>query len=299
MTTTASTIPILGRFSLAESGGFLGSMRHLAASTDEPAPLDHLHVAFVPDRRPSGAVGACVTQPGPDHVAVELSGDVGDAAPVLAQVARMLSIDVDGRAYDALGESDPVVAHHQAARPGFRPVNFASPFEAAAHFLMSQRISMRQAAAIKQRLAAELGERVTICGHEVAAFPGPERVATLTDVSGLTERKVGYLQRLADAAMTTDLLDGAAIRAQAPADAIAALEALPGVGPFTSAGIVIRGAGAPDVLTLHEPRVRRAVATAYEREEPLSDEQLIALAESWRPFRSWVMVLLRAAAGSE
>jgi DNA-3-methyladenine glycosylase II len=293
---TTTTIPILGRFSLAESSGFLGSMRHLAASTDQPTPLDHLHVAFVPDRRPSGAVGACITQPSPDQVAVALTGDIGDHAPVVAQVARMLSVEVDGRGYDALGEADPVVARHQAGRPGFRPVNFASPFEAAAHFLMSQRISMRQAAAIKQRLAAELGERVAICGHEVAAFPGPERVIALTDVRGLTERKVGYLRSLAEAAMTTELLDGEAIRAQAPADAMAALEALPGVGPFTSAGIVIRGAGAPDVLTLHEPRVRRAAAAAYDRAEPLADEQLIALAESWRPFRSWVMVLLRAGA---
>ena len=35
MTTTTSTLPIVGRFSLAQSFGFLGSMRHLAASTDE------------------------------------------------------------------------------------------------------------------------------------------------------------------------------------------------------------------------------------------------------------------------
>ncbi len=52
------------------------------------------------------------------------------------------------------------------------------------------------------------------------------------------------------------------------------------------------GAGAPDYLPTHEPRLRRAVALAYGTNEPTADE-LEALAEKWRPYRSWVSFLLR------
>jgi DNA-3-methyladenine glycosylase II len=289
-----TTLTVRGPFSLAESAGFLGRMAHLSSSSGATGLDDHLHLAFVPDGRPEGAVGVCVRQPSPQRVELQLTGTVDDHDRVVEQVARILSIDVDGRAYEAIGAADPLVGSRQAQRPGFRPVTFASPYEAAAHFLMSQRISMRQAAAIKQRLADEVGERVEVCGEELAAFPGPARLRQLHQIRGLTERKVEWLHAIADAAITTDLLDGAAIRSISAADAVAGLESLPGVGPFTSSGVVVRGAGAPDVLTLHEPRVRRAVAELYHVDEPLTDERFLGIAEAWRPFRSWVTVLIRA-----
>jgi DNA-3-methyladenine glycosylase II len=294
-TTTATTLSVKGPFSLAASVGFLGRMAHL--SPHQADVTDHLHLAFVPDGQPDGAVGACIRQPSPQRVAVRLTGTVRDHDRVIEQVARIVSIDVDGRGYEAIGAADPIVGARQAMRPGFRPVTFASPYEAAAYFLMSQRISMRQAAAIKQRLADEIGERVEICGQELAAFPGPARLRELDEVGGLTDRKVASLHALADAALGTDLLDGAAIRSKPVAEAIEGLESLPGIGPFTSSGVVIRGAGAPDVVSLHEPRVRQAVAELYQVDGSLTDEQFIGIAEQWRPFRSWVTVLLRATAG--
>jgi DNA-3-methyladenine glycosylase II len=293
--TTRRRIEIGGPFSLAQSAGFLGGgMAHISPGAS-PHP-DHLHLAFVPDGQSAGAVGACIRQPSADRVDIEVSGAVTDLDRVVAQVARILSLDVDGRGYEAIGEADPVVGRRQAMRPGFRPVNFASPFEAASHFLISQRISMRQAANIKTRMAEEHGERVEVCTQVKRAFPGPAKVAALTEVGGVSERKIGYLHALADAALSTDLLDGAAIRSKPAGEAVEGLETLPGVGPFTSFGVVIRGAGAPDVLALHEPRVRRATEELYGLDAPLTDERFIGLAESWRPYRSWVTVLLRSTA---
>src|SRR5207247_973430 len=141
---------------------------------------------------------------------------------------------------------------------GLRPVNFLSPYEAAAWFLIGHRIRMTQAATIKHHLAATLGEAVDIDGTRHHAFPAPAVLADLPDdpavTKGLTAKKVGYLRALGRAAAETDLLDGAALRRLPAPDAVEALRALPGVGPFTADGIVLRGAGAPDVLTLHEPR---------------------------------------------
>jgi 3-methyladenine DNA glycosylase/8-oxoguanine DNA glycosylase len=52
-------------------------------------------------------------------------------------------------------------------------------------------------------------------------------------------------------------------------------------------------AGDPDHLPEHEPRLRRAVALAYGLDGPPGDLQLAQLAERWRPYRTWVVLLLR------
>jgi 3-methyladenine DNA glycosylase/8-oxoguanine DNA glycosylase len=48
------------------------------------------------------------------------------------------------------------------------------------------------------------------------------------------------------------------------------------------------------VLPTAEPRVRYAAALAYDRPGELGPHELEALAEPWRPLRSWVCLLLRA-----
>ena len=75
--------------------------------------------------------------------------------------------------------------------------------------------------------------------------------------------------------------------------AVDELQGLPGVGPFTAQGIVVRGAGEPDYLATAEPRMAHAAALAYGLDEPLAAAELTRRGEAWRPYRSWVGVLLR------
>ena len=90
-----------------------------------------------------------------------------------AQVERILSLDVDGSGFAAVGERDPVVGRVQKRYPGLRPIGFWSPYEAAAWTIIGHRIRIRQAAAIKARMAAQLGEPVTFGDRVVHAFPSP------------------------------------------------------------------------------------------------------------------------------
>ena len=90
---------------------------------------------------------------------------------VRAQVARILSLDIDGRDGPRVGKRDLVMGRLQACYPGLRPVCFFSPYEAAAWALISHRIRITQAARIKARLAEELGPAVEIHGRKEHAFP--------------------------------------------------------------------------------------------------------------------------------
>jgi DNA-3-methyladenine glycosylase II len=282
-----------GPFSLVQAARFLEGFTPAAHAAAPEA--GHLHLAFVPDGA-AAAVGACVRYEGTALV-LELFGAT-DPPAARAQVERVLSLDVDGRAFSAVGARDPGVGALQARYPGLRPVNFLSPFEAGVWFLLGQRVRMAQAAALKQAMRDALGEHVEIHGDERVAFPAPARVAAVEGFPGVPEVKFERVRALAAAALE-GRLDGARLRALTPDRAAAELRELPGVGPFTADGIVVRGAGAPDHLALAEPRLGRAVALAYGLDAPPDPERLEALGQNWRPFRSWVTVLLRVALDDE
>ena len=75
---------------------------------------------------------------------------------------------------------------------------------------------------------------------------------------------------------------------------MAELQRLPGVGPFYSALVVIRACGHADVPSVAEGHSRSAAQAAYGIDHELSDAELTEIAEGWRPFRTWVSVMLRA-----
>jgi len=74
---------------------------------------------------------------------------------------------------------------------------------------------------------------------------------------------------------------------------MADLKTLPGIGDFSAGLILLRGAGDPDALPEKEPRLARAVALAYRLPGPATPEQLRQISENWRPYRTWVTVLMR------
>jgi DNA-3-methyladenine glycosylase II len=241
-------------------------------------------------------VGVALSADG-DAVRGEVTAPPELEARVAEEVRAILSLDVDGRGYPDVGRRDPVVGRLQAAAPGLRPVLFWSPYEAAAWTIIGQRIRMAQARGVKLRLAEELGEAVEIGGTTVPAFPTPERLAALpADQPGLTTRKEEQLRALGRAALE-GALDRRRLRSLPPEAAAEALQALPGIGPFSAELIRIRGAGDPDALAVREPRLQRIVRARYGLPEdaPLGETELTTIAEPWRPYRAWVTLLLRAA----
>jgi DNA-3-methyladenine glycosylase II len=279
-----------GPFSLAASSRFLEGFAPAAHPGGNGELPGHLHMAF-PVEGSWEAVAVCATQDPDGAIRVQAHG-TADRDAVRRQVERILSLDVDGTGFVEVGRRDRVVGGLQARYPGLRPVCFWSPYEAAAWALISHRLRITQAAGIKARMAEGLGVAVGIHGQRLHAFPGPERLAGLEGFPGLTERKAGYLRQLA-AATLEGRLDAARLRALPRDQALTELRALPGIGPFSSGLILLRGAGDPDAVPDQEPRLGRAVVRAYGLKATPSHGELREFAEGWRPYRTWVAFLLR------
>lgn len=280
------TIVPEGAFSLRESaefgfgqraaGGFDGVMR-LAFCVD--GYREHAGVELR-ERADGTLEGLCYGQ--------------ADLDAVRSQVMRVLSLDYDARPYERIGERDPVVAALMRKAPGLRPPLFYSPYEAAAWAIVSARKPTVQAQKLRAAVSEAYGRPFVLAGTPLSAFPTPERLLEMSALPGLPPEKIARLHGVAHAALE-GRLDVAHLKALGPDAATAEVQTLKGLGPFYSALVVIRGTGFADVLPANEPRGLEIAGRLYGLGGPATSEQLEEIARNWKPFRTWVLVLLRAA----
>jgi len=282
----------VGTYSLYESAAFIDAWHE--APSEGGKTEGHLHLAFLTDRDWTPA-GVCLTQDSSGAVHGEVHGSA-PADAVRAQTARILSLDVDGRGWPDVGRRDPVVGRLQRMFPGFRPVNWSNAYEAAAWCLISSRITMRQAQAIKERMCREMGESIDIHGHRLFCFPAPPALVSLREYRGLFGRKIEYLNELGAAALA-GRLDTEALRALPREEALAALKQLKGVGEFASQLVRLRALSAVDETPNAEPRLIEAVRAMYGLGHDPDASELARISDGWRPYRMWVAVSLRRSQG--
>lgn len=269
-----------GPYSLRAQIAFL---RRFTPAQYDASAEDTLALAFVAeDGWEATAVEVSPTETG---VHVDVHGQEPEG--LRRQVMRMLSLDVDGSGLPDVGARDPVMGRLMRRYDQLRPVCFPSPFEAAAWGLLSHRARMSQAARLKKHIARTMGEPFWVGGEALHAFPTPRRLLEADAIEGVNETNLTRLHALARAALRGEL-DGDRLRAMSTAEALASLTTHAGIGPFTAELVLIRGAGAPDVMPATEKRLRRVVELAY---GPGTTLEMVA--PVWQPYRSWCAVLLR------
>jgi 3-methyladenine DNA glycosylase/8-oxoguanine DNA glycosylase len=237
----------------------------------------------------SGSAAVTLTQDRNGSVHLVVFGEA-DQDRARRQALAALSLDEDGSGWPAIGERDDVLSGLQATYRYMRPTLFHSPYEAAAAFVIGHRISIRQARRIRSTMAAETGVETAVGGESFYAFPDPQRLMSLVSFPGLSQAKVGQLHAVAQAALD-GRLDRTYLRSLDEETALAGLQTLPGIGPFFSQGILYRGAGKRDGFT-RDDMTRHAIRTAYELAEESTNEEVLAIADRWRPYRMWATVLL-------
>jgi DNA-3-methyladenine glycosylase II len=100
--------------------------------------------------------------------------------------------------------------------------------------------------------------------------------------------RVSICEAVAEAALE-GLLDGVALRAVDPGQAVQRVQQVKGLGPFAAELVVVRGANAPDALPRHERRLDAEIAERYGPGRTLAE-----VSETWRPYRTWAAMHLRA-----
>jgi DNA-3-methyladenine glycosylase II len=146
------------------------------------------------------------------------------------------------------------------------------------------------AAKLKSAIARDHGDVVELAGRSYPVFPSPRVLLRLDRVDRVPDEKLVRLHAIARAALDGKL-DAERLRSMGAVRALADLQTLRGVGPWTASHIFFRGAAPHDELPTAEPRVLHGFAHACGIEVP-SEEAFAHAARAWRPFRMWVCVLL-------
>ncbi|WP_203566635.1 DNA-3-methyladenine glycosylase 2 family protein [Aestuariimicrobium ganziense] len=192
--------------------------------------------------------------------------DWRDLAPLLARLRRMLDLDADSRAIDAALAADPRLARSVAARPGVRLPGALDAADQAVRTIIGQQISVTRANQIWHDLAERhgeplppaLGEVAAAAGHRLTLLPPSASALAAIDPETLPmPRARGRAVVGLAAAIAAGEID---LGAGADRDeARARLEALPGIGGWTSGYIAMRALNHPDVdLTRSDLVVRRS-----------------------------------------
>jgi AraC family transcriptional regulator, regulatory protein of adaptative response / DNA-3-methyladenine glycosylase II len=225
------------------------------------------------------------------HVVATLRlADPRDLGPAVARLRRLLDLDADPLAVDAVLGADPGLAPAVAAVPGIRLPGTVDGVETALRAVLGQQVSVAAARTAASKLAAALGERLPpgLAGDGPdLLFPTPEAIAERgADVLTGPQRRIATVLALAAAAADGSLVLDAGRDA---ADLRSALTGLPGVGPWTAGYLAMRLLGDPDELLATDLGVRRGAAALG---LPSDLAGLTARATGWAPWRSYAAVHL-------
>jgi DNA-3-methyladenine glycosylase II len=194
-----------------------------------------------------------------------------------------------------LRDGDPVLARLINDRPAFDPRAWLAQlppmdlYGALLFQVVGQQLSVAATRRILARIEALFGGHLPSPTELLGVDPGKLREA------GLSWRKVSTLrdlaERLSDGRLDTEVLSSL------PDDEIMAeLTAIPGIGPWTVQGALLIALQREDVVLPGDLALRKAIQAAYQLDHLPTQEEVLAIAEKWRPYRSLATSYLFSAA---
>lgn len=200
--------------------------------------------------------------------------DHHDLVAAVARLRRLLDLDADPVAVDAVLEKDTHLASLVRKRPGLRSPGAVDGFEMAVRAVVGQQISVVGARNLLGRIAGEVGT-VAFEGDDWRLFPTPARMAKVAHLP-MPKSRSRTLHAVAEAFASGDVTVDAGANRQTEREK---LLALPGIGPWTADYLLMRAMGDPDILLTSDLGVRKAAEAAG---IDISDDR-----RDWAPWRSY------------
>ena len=200
---------------------------------------------------------------------------------------------VQARSY--LRHADPVLAQVIDERPDFDPRAWMSQlprmdlFGALLFQVTGQQLSVPATRRTLTRIQALFGGHLPAPAGLLGVDPAQLREA------GLSWRKIRTLRDLAER-LSDGRLDLGTLSSLPDEELLAELTTIPGIGPWTVQGALIIALQREDVVLPGDLALRKAVRAAYQLRHLPSQQEVLAIAEKWRPYRSLATSYLFSAA---
>jgi len=194
-----------------------------------------------------------------------------------------------------LRHADPVLARLIEGRPDFDPRAWMAQLPAMDLYgallfqVTGQQLSVPATRRTLARIQAMFGGHLPAPAELLAVDPSQLRQA------GLSWRKINTLRDLATR-LTDGRLDAGVLSTMPDDELMTELTAIPGIGPWTVQGAMLIALQREDVVLPGDLALRKAVQAAYQLGHRPTQEEVLAIAEKWRPYRSLATSYLFSAA---
>jgi DNA-3-methyladenine glycosylase II len=194
-----------------------------------------------------------------------------------------------------LRQADPVLARLIDERPDFDPRAWMTQlppmdlYGALLFQVTGQQLSVAATRRTLARIEDLFGGHLPAPTELLAVDPGRLREA------GLSWRKVSTLRDLAGR-LTDGRLDQDALSKLPDDELIAELTTITGIGPWTVQGALLIALGREDVVLPGDLALRKAILAAYRLDRLPTQQEVLDIAEKWRPYRSLATSYLFSAA---
>jgi DNA-3-methyladenine glycosylase II len=184
-----------------------------------------------------------------------------------------------------LRNADSVLARLIDDRPDFDPRAWMAQlppmdlYGALLFQVVGQQLSVPATRRILARVESLFGGHLPAPAELLEVDPGQLREA------GLSWRKISTLRDLAGR-MSDGRLDPEVLNSLPDDELMAALTVIPGIGPWTVQGALIIALGREDVVLPGDLALRKAIQTAYGLSHLPAQQEVLDIAEKWRPYRS-------------
>jgi DNA-3-methyladenine glycosylase II len=194
-----------------------------------------------------------------------------------------------------LRNADPVLARLIDDRPAFDPRAWMAQlppmdlYGALVFQVTGQQLSVAATRRTLARIEALFDGHLPSPDELLGADPGSLREA------GLSWRKISTLRDLAER-LSDGRLNTGALSKLPDDELMAELTAISGIGPWTVQGALIIALQREDVVLPGDLALRKAVQAAYQLDHLPAQQEVLAIAEKWRPYRSLATSYLFSAA---
>jgi len=184
-----------------------------------------------------------------------------------------------------LSEADPVLARLIDERPSFDPRAWMDQlpsmdlYGALLFQVTGQQLSVAATRSTLARIEAMFDGHLPSPTELLAVDPNRLREA------GLSWRKINTLRDLAER-LSDGRLNQVVLSRMPDDELMAELTAIPGIGPWTVQGALIIALRREDVVLPGDLALRKAIQVAYSLDHLPTQQEVLGIAEKWRPYRS-------------
>jgi DNA-3-methyladenine glycosylase II len=234
------------------------ALRRLAANVVDIVGEDGVYHRALADRHGVNLIE--VAQTGARSVNVRIAGS--KAARWLPVVRGMLGLDVRLDEWYRRTKPFPWLDYLARELKGLRPPRYPSLWEALAHAIVFQQISIHAAGSIMRRTIEAISEPTMDGGAKYYPFMRPDELLMTRDATlraaGLSGNKIAHLRSAAQA-VTDGRVHSAGIERLPTPQAAEALCSVRGIGPWSAAVVLLRGFGRLDVFPMKDSGVARTI----------------------------------------